>query len=199
MAILILEGVTGSGKSSTVRALQACASFKLYDEDATFDDFLTHFWDNPAAAARRAVKRFESILSEIEKDRDNDYLLERFHFSPIAVGSDPAWYHSINERCVALQCKTAVLTIPAPAVRERSLDRKEYGDKDWQSLIARYGSVEASLGVLRAAQRRRVEAVQESGMPFLLLDTGAMAWEAYGLELARWIGWLTARPGDELS
>jgi hypothetical protein len=192
MAILILEGVTGSGKSSTVRALQACAAFKLYDEDATFDDFLTQFWDNPGAAAGRAVRRFASILTEIEKDPSQNCLLERFHFSPIAVGSDLAWYQAINERCAALGCKVAALTIPEEELRLRALNRKEYCDKDWQFLIARYGSVEASLGVLRAAQRRRVEAIGASGLPSLLIDTSAMAWDDYAAQIARWAGWVRA-------
>jgi hypothetical protein len=187
MAVLILEGVTGSGKSSTVKALQERASFRLYDEDATFDDFLTQFWDNPGAAARREIQRLDSILTEIEQRPDENYLLERFHFSPIAVGSDPALYAAINERCVALQCKTAVLTIPDGQLRCRSLYRKEHGARDWQSLIARYGSEKAALGLLRAAQNVRIEAVKRSGLQFMLIDTEAMAWEEYAAQLAPWL------------
>ncbi|HEX3369876.1 MAG TPA: hypothetical protein VHS56_09905 [Candidatus Cybelea sp.] len=189
MAVLIVEGVTGSGKSSTVRALQSCASFKLYDEHRTFDDFLTQFWDDPREAARRALRRYEAILTEIEQHPGQDYLLERFHFSPIAVGSDPAWYQTINERCAALGCKTAVLTIPQDQLLCRSLNRKEYGARDWQSLIARYGSEKGSLSVLYAAQRRRLEAVERSGLPFILVDTNAMTWDDYAVEIARWSGW----------
>lgn len=189
MAILIVEGVTGSGKSSTVRALQSRASFRLYDENQTFDDFLTHFWDNPATAARREAHRLQAILTEIERGQEEHYLLERFHFSPIAVGSDPAWYRSINERCAALQCKAAVLTIPDDQLRCRALNRKEHGARDWQSLIARYGSEQAALNLIRSSQEHRIEAVQGSGLPFILIDTKAMAWDEYAKELARWAGW----------
>lgn len=189
MAVLILEGVTGSGKSSTVRALQACASFRLYDEDQTFDDFLTHFWDNPSAAARREARRLEAILTEIERAPNEHYLLERFHFSPIAVGSDPAWYHAINERCAALNCKTAVLTVPENQVLCRSLNRREHGARDWQALIARYGSQHAALNLIHAAQNHRIEAVKRSGLQFVLIDTDAMAWDDYAAELARWAQW----------
>ena len=190
MSVLILEGVTGSGKSSTVQALAACASFRLYDEWQTFDDFLTQFWDDPSAAALREIRRLESILTEIEKSPREDYLLERFHFSPIALGSDPAWYQSINERCAALHCKTAVLTVPEEQLRCRSLNRKEHGARDWQALIARYGSEQAAIGLIRAAQNHRIEAVKRSGLPYLLVDTTAMAWREYSTELARWVGWL---------
>lgn len=190
MAILIVEGVTGSGKSSTVRALHSRASFRLYDEQLTFDDFLTHFWDDPRAAGRRAVRRFESILTEIERHPGQHFLLERFHFSPIAVGSDPATYEAINERCAAVGCKTAVLTIPDDQLIWRSLNRREYGAKDWQSLIARYGSEHGALNLLRAAQNHRIEAVKRSGLSFRLIDTSAMAWDDYALQLAQWAEWL---------
>ena len=189
MAILIVEGVTGSGKSSTVRALQSHASFRLYEEQLTFDDFLTQFWDDPREAARRAVRRLESILTEIERHPGEHFLLERFHFSPIAIGSDPAAYRAINERCAALHCKTGVLTIPEDQIRCRSLYRKEHGAKDWQSLIARYGSEQAALNLLRTAQNHRIEAVKRSRLPFRLIDTSAMAWSDYALELAQWVEW----------
>lgn len=173
-----------------MRALQARTEFKLYDEGVTFDDFLTHFWDNPSAAARREVKRLESILTEIEEAPDQHYLLERFHFSPIAVGSDAAWYRSINERCAALHCKAAVLTIPADQLRYRSVNRKEHGAREWQSLTARYGSERAALSLIRSAQNHRIEAVKRSGLPYLLIDTDAMTWDDYAAELARWAEWL---------
>jgi deoxyadenosine/deoxycytidine kinase len=55
MGVLIVEGVTGAGKTSTIEALQRVASFELVDEDATFDDFMTEFLADPDAAARRKV------------------------------------------------------------------------------------------------------------------------------------------------
>jgi hypothetical protein len=189
MAVLIVEGVTGSGKSSTVRALQTCASFRLYDEQATFDDFLTQFWDDPRAAARRALRRFDAILTKIERHPGQHYLLERFHFSPIAVGSDPAQYRAINERCAALHCHTAVLIVPEEQLRCRSLYRKEHGARDWQSLIAHYGSEQAALNLLRTAQDHRIAAIKRSGLPFRLIDTSTMAWDDYALQLARWAEW----------
>jgi hypothetical protein len=62
-------------------------------------------------------------------------------------------------------------------LRCRSLYRKEHGARDWQSLIARYGSEQAAPSLLRGAQNVRIEAVKRSGLPFMLIDTEGMAWQ----------------------
>jgi len=137
MAVLIVEGVTGSVRARRYGLFKRARSFRLYDEQATFDDFLTQFWDDPRAAARRALGGFDAILTKIERHPGQHITYwSRFHFSPIAVGSDPAQYRAINERCAALHCHTAVLIVPEEQLRCRSLYRKEHGARDWQSLIA---------------------------------------------------------------
>ena len=188
MSVVILEGVTGAGKSSTIAALQAMASFQLYGEDLTFGDFMSQFWRDADEAARRTSQRLTRILNEIDPKRD--YMLERFHFSQIAVGSDPAYYRDINDRCLSIHCKVAVLTVPDERLRSRSLNRTEYGGEDWQSLIEHYGSEEAALRVLRQAQDRRIEAVENSGLTFCLFDSSTMAWDEYAHAIGRWAHWL---------
>ena len=54
MSGIILEGVTGAGKSSTIRALRSLASFDLVDEEETFGDFMAEFSVDADSASQGA-------------------------------------------------------------------------------------------------------------------------------------------------
>ena len=190
MSVLIIEGVTGAGKTSTIEALKSVATFELIDEQATLNDFVTEFFANPDAAASLARERMTAILDRIEStSRSERYLIERFHFSQLALGSEWKWYCGINRRCAALECRVVVLVIPDPAIAERSLYREEYGGNDWQKLIEHYGSEENALRQLRRAQAARLEAIEESRLEYLELETGEKTWKRYAVEIAAWSGW----------
>lgn len=190
MSVLIIEGVTGAGKTSTIEALKSVATFELIDEQATLNDFVTEFFANPDAAASLARERMTAILDRIEStSRAERYLIERFHFSQLALGSEWKWYCGINRRCAALECRVVVLVIPDPAIAERSLYREEYGGNDWQKLIEHYGSEENALRQLRRAQAARLEAIEESRLEYLELETGEKTWKRYAVEIAAWTGW----------
>lgn len=152
MSILIVEGVTGAGKTSTIAALRPIADFKLFDEELTFDDFMTDFFVDPDAAALRAANRMAAILSQIEADPSQKYLLERLHFSQLALGSDWKWYREIDSRCGRLGCRVVLLSLPNGELGSRSLYRSEYGGKDWQDFIQRYGSEARSLDAIRLSR-----------------------------------------------
>lgn len=131
-----------------------------------------------------------AILDRIEStSRSERYLIERFHFSQLALGSEWKWYCGINRRCAALECRVVVLVIPDPAIAERSLYREEYGGNDWQKLIEHYGSEENALRQLRRAQAARLEAIEESRLEYLELETGEKTWKRYAVEIAAWSGW----------
>jgi hypothetical protein len=103
---LIIEGVTAAGKSSTIGSLQKIVKFHLVDEDATLDDFLLEFFADPDGAARKARDRMMRILDYITGDDLGRVVLERFHFSMLALGSGWHWYRDIDKRCAALNCKS---------------------------------------------------------------------------------------------
>jgi hypothetical protein len=192
VSVLILEGVTGTGKTSVIEALNQVATFDLIDEEATFDDFMTEFFAGRTSAARRARERMATILDVIEaSSRSRRYLLERFHFSQLALGSDWKWYRDINERCAALGSKVVVLVLPDGQMAERSLYRLEHGGKDWQNLIERYGSEGKALQAINDSQAARLRAVAESRLRHRILDTSEKMWRRYAVEIAQWAGWAT--------
>jgi len=192
VSILIIEGVTGTGKTSVIEALSEIVTFDLIDEEATFDDFMTEFFADPAAAAHRARNRMAEILDGIEAySRSRRYLLERFHFSQLALGSEWKWYRNLNERCAALGVKVVVLTLPDNRLAQRSLYRAEYGGKDWQNLIKHYGSEEEALRVIKDSQASRIRAIEKSRLRHRILDTSEKAWPRYAMEITGWAGWPT--------
>ena len=186
MAVLIVEGVTGTGKSSTVRALEAITPLRLFDEDATFGEFMAEFDLDRDAAARHAQRRMENVLDEIEAAPQEQYLIERFHFSQLALGSDWKWYEQIDRRCAALGCKVVVLTLPPDELASRCLYRVEYEGTDWQSFIPRYGSEAAALNAISRAQQNRIDAVERSLLDHRFVDTSAMDWAGYAADIAGW-------------
>jgi hypothetical protein len=188
--ILIVEGLTGSGKTSTINALQSMASFALVREEETFNDFMTELQEDSDVAASRANARMSLILRRIETTRQNT-LLERFHFSQIALGSDWSHYRDLNDRCRRLGCAVAVLHIPRRLLSSRSLYRTEYGGEDWQSLTQYHGTEESALRALEDTQNLRIEAVKQSGLPHRIIDTSEKAWPEHAAEIASWLGWPT--------
>lgn len=190
MGILILEGVTGAGKSSTIEALASIAVFVRVAEEVTFDSFMDDFSTDPSAASRRARDRLSAVLDTIEGAASSaNYLLERFHFSHLALGSDWKWYQDIDMRCAALKCKVVALTIPNEQLATRSLYRAEYHDADWQHFIPRFGSEEQALRAIRAAQKSRIDAIEASRLERRLIDTHRKAWDNYAAEIVKWADW----------
>jgi thymidylate kinase len=198
VSLLILEGVTGAGKSSTIKALQSIAAFNLIGEETTFDDFMNAFSRDPDTASSLARGRLAAILDEVERaDRSRDYLLERFHYSQLALGSDWKWYREIDARCAALEGKVVVLTVPDDLLASRALYRAEYDGADWQQFVPRFGSEDKALGAIRAAQSARIAGVKQSALPFRLLDTSAQAWDRYASEIASYASFrLRENAGD---
>lgn len=192
MKVTIVEGVTGSGKTSTIKALRSLVTFQHFDEEATFNDFMHDFAADSELAAQRASDRMATILDTVEAENDSQhYIFERFHFSQLALGSDWKWYKHLDERCAALDCKVVALTVPDDQLASRSLYRAEYGGTDWQGLIERVGSEESALRAIRRAQESRLDAIRMSLLEHLIIDTVEGTWSRYACEIADWAGWIS--------
>lgn len=192
MGIAIIEGLTGTGKTSTIETIRALTTFELIDEEATFDDFVTEFLAKPDAAARQATTGMATILDKIEAQRSSRcYVLERFYFSHVALGSPWSFYKGLDERCASLKIKVIVLVIPVEEIVHRSLYRTEHVGRDWQKLIDHYGSEREALRTLSRAQAARIQAVAESRLEHRIVDTREKQWRRYAAEIAEWLDWRT--------
>jgi thymidylate kinase len=187
---LIIEGVTGAGKTSIIAELQTLVPFERFDEDATFDDFMEDLKRDRELARDRANRRMGRILDAVASaEAPRNVLLERFHFSHVALDDDWASYDEIDRRCSAMGFKAVLLTIPEGQIATRSLYRAEYDGRDWQGFVNRYGSEAPALQALESSQRRRIGALRQSRLEHVLIETSARDWRAYARQIAKWAGW----------
>lgn len=189
MGPLIFEGITGAGKSSTLEALRRVCTCSVVSEDVTFGDFMREFDLDPGVAALGFAQRLNSVLDDVARHAAENVVLERFHFSAIALGADAVVLREVELRCRDLGCTVVIFTLPDVALKSRSLYRREYDGADWQGLCSAYGSEQAALRVLRRAQSRRVDAIRAGLLPYLEVETSDMAWERYAEKIAAWAKW----------
>ena len=79
--------------------------------------------------------------------------------------------------------------LPEEHLLSRSLYRFEYDGTDWQNLIQRYGSEADALRAIRLSQQTRVDAIGQSEVTGVLVDTSGKDWMAYAKTLAGCAGW----------
>ena len=176
---VILEGVTGTGKSSTIAALARPPL--VISEEETFGELMDETTREPAVFLRR----LDAVCTRLEQERPAGFLLERFHLSYFAL--EPTWssYREIDARLVDLGVSIVLLVVPEERLRDRSLMREEYGATDWQGFVMHFGSEEKALEALRVSQARRIEALSLTLLRSTVIDTSAKDWPAYAAALLR--------------
>ncbi len=184
---IILEGLTGTGKSSTLAAMHRAALTPalVVPEDDTFGDLMDELARGPLDTSR-LTHRLDAITTRLERERPPEVLLERFHLSYYAQVPDWARYRELDLRLADLGVSLALLVVPDAVLKARSLCRAEYGDTDWQGFVAHYGSEHNAIEALRRSQDRRLEALTRTQLPHLTVDTSGLDWDTYALTIARW-------------
>lgn len=175
---MILEGLTGTGKSSVLRALArgAAHTYDMFDEEVTFGEFFAELVAHPE---RPDFSRLHATLAEVERRAAAGaayrFVLERFHPSYYALYPDRAAYAAIDRRAAALGTAIVLLDLPDALLRERSLyraDRPEHAE----ALLRLYGDETRALEALRRSRDARRAYVRASACPHVILDTGDRAW-----------------------
>lgn len=195
--ILILEGVTGSGKSQILRALGRRPAFatrlgpgRVISEDDTLGEVMDEIAKLGGPPARH-LSRLDRILADLEREvkaaPEARFVLERFHLSYYALLPDWALYLPYERALERLGCASILLTIDPAVLTERSLDRIDRLATDWTAgMVAHYGSREMALGAIAGSQRRRVEALSLTRLPTGVIDTTGQAWDAYAGAILKW-------------
>jgi hypothetical protein len=188
---ILLEGVTGAGKTQTLRALMHHSEFstllgsgRVFDEDETFGEFMAEI-EGQEISDRRHFRRLDRVLTLLEQDaasiRDRaGFVLERFHLSYYALLPDWDLYAGFDGRLARLKCLTVLLHIPDQDLELRCLDRKDRAGTTWSDdMIKHFGSRAAVLDAIVQSVGRRREAAQKSRLPILEIDTDSRSWKAY--------------------
>jgi len=92
VAGILIEGVTGAGKTQTLRALMHHSQFstllgsgRVFDEDETFGEVMTEIQE-PGIPDHHYLRRLESVFEQLEQQGRSahasaSFVLERFHLS----------------------------------------------------------------------------------------------------------------------
>lgn len=197
MRILIIEGVTGAGKSETLRALGRQPAFaaglgpgRVISEEDTLGEVMDEIAQLGGPPARH-VWRLDRVLAALERESkaapEARFVLERLHLSYYALLPDWELYVPHERALERLGCASVLLTIDPAALAARSLDRADRRETDWtEGMIAHYGSRDATLAEIARSQQRRLDALTLTRLPTLVIDTTGQAWDDYAREILKW-------------
>jgi hypothetical protein len=187
--IVIIEGVTGAGKSSVIAELQTrltdkyqSIQFRLILEEETLGDLMEQYRD-PVWRANPHFASLESVLSGLESgasasDGPSLVLVERFHLTAFALLPRWSLLRRFDERLARLEAVHVLLTYPPSLAEQRAILRPDrtgwaVGMDDW------YGSRTAAVRAAIVSQKRRWHGLTLSALPFLHLDTREQMWPRY--------------------
>ena len=188
--ILIIDGITGAGKSSVLRHLRARveaspegAATHFIPEDDTLGQLMDQVRD-PAWRASPTFEALEAVLKRLERELAAEparrFVVERFHLTTYALF--PKWelLRGYDERLARLGAAQVLLSYPEALAERRAIERVDRVEENWaQGMDAWYGSRAAALEAVLQSQRRRWEGQRESLLPFLHLDTREADWARY--------------------
>lgn len=191
---LILEGVTGAGKSSTLAALTRCAerpawlqAARLISEDETLGELMAEDLQDPSRSVAERTARLTRVLALVTAAPPGApaFLLERFHLSYYALQPDWAPHVAMDAALAEHGFRQVLLTVPEAEIRRRSLHRVDRAEEEWaQGMIAYFGSEERALEALVASRTRRLACCAWTRLPTLILDTSAMDWDETARQIA---------------
>ena len=190
--VLILDGVTGTGKTSTLTTLARCdarpvwlRSARVVTEEETLGELLSEEMQDPSLSDHERAWRLEAVLTKIEGEPSRSFVLERFHLTYSALM--PSWpgFEDVDARLATLGTCVVLLTVPEGSLETRSLRRVDQGP-DWTAGMSKlYGSAEAALRAIVDSQRRRRECLSRTKLRWMEICTADKDWDDYALRIAR--------------
>lgn len=197
MRILIIEGVTGAGKSETLRALGRQSAFaarlgpgRVIPEEDTLGEVMDEIAQLGGPPARH-VWRLDRVLAALERESraalGARFVLERFHLSYYALLPDWTLYETYERALERLGCASVLLTVDPSALAARSLERADRRGMGWtEGMIAHYGSRDAALSAIARSQQRRLDALTLTRLPTRIIDTTGQDWDDDAREILKW-------------
>jgi predicted ATPase len=198
--ILIIDGITGAGKSSVLREVrtrleaspEGSETHFIFEEE-TIGELMTQVKD-PTWRAAPTFEALERVLDRMEQGLsvhpDRKYIVERFHLTAYALFPEWQWLERFDARLARLGAAQVLLSYPEHLAERRAIERVDRQDEQWaQGMDAWYGSRAAALEAVLQSQRNRWNGLRKSALPFLHLDTRAAEWPRYAATLLTfWTG-----------
>lgn len=180
--ILLVDGVTGAGKSTVIRHLSAIVpSAIVVPEEETLGDLMDLIRD----ASWRAAPRFlalERVMDRLERE-DATFIVERFHSTAFALFPEWDLLAPFDERLARLGAHQVLLTYRNAHAEARAIERPDR--EAWaEGMDAHYGSRALAIDAVVKSNARRIEQLSLSRLPFLHLDTTEREWVHYARTIA---------------
>lgn len=181
--ILIIEGVTGGGKTSVIKELRRLidVSVSFIEEETTLGLIMDQIRDpewmkNPEFDALASV--METLEDDLSRNPQRRYLVERFHLTAYALTGYWEKLQEFDMRMHELGARMVLLTYPDRLVERRSILRIERNN--WaEGMIQYYGSKEKAISAVVDSQRSRWDGLSRTSIPFLHIDTREQDWLLY--------------------
>jgi hypothetical protein len=183
---LIIDGVTGAGKTQTIRNLRNSpdfASMQFIDEDSILGDVMEHI-DDPTRDNRAKWAPLFRVLDQIDS-KPVRYLLERFHPSFFALVPDWDLFQGVDRALARMNFRVVLLHYDEEAISKRGLNREDRLGTGWiEGMKRSYGGEAAAVKAISVSQRRRFDCADKSELPSLAIDTTDMEWPRYAEAIA---------------
>lgn len=194
MSGLILEGVSGTGKSTILRALNQSDRFihKSFLSSIVLSEHQTQrvlerkereeglTQSDNVALLDQHVTYLECMRERLEQMQwcDNNrtnmripYVFERFHFTHVHHYNHMSWsdVQGIDLRLAKLNCKICLFAVDDSILENRIITGR---DSDWRGYLARYGKTNEEIIEYYVAQQKQVrDLCDESALETLIVDT----------------------------
>jgi thymidylate kinase len=131
--VLIVEGVTGAGKSSVLAELRRrLDDTEFVMEEETLGDLMNQV-RHTAWRQQPTFEALESVLTRVERESDS-FLIERFHLTAYALFPEWKHYQGFDDRLQRLAAAMVLLTFPEHQANERSISRPDR--ENWEKEVA---------------------------------------------------------------
>jgi hypothetical protein len=201
--LLIIEGVTGTGKSRTIAMLADWARrvghpVHVIDEDLTMGSFLEDV-RVPSWRERPAFPGLDAGFAAVERLRREDeralVVLERFHLTVYALFSHWRLVRQYDRALHALGAAQVLLDYRPALTEQRSVlcpDRSGWADE----MDEYYGGRLLAIAAVRQSQANRRRALLMSELPYLHLDNSGGNWDDCAAAILAYCGYSFHLPGS---
>lgn len=201
---IIIDGLTGAGKTRVLNALIRLPDFAvarsqalLYDEDATMGgtlvpgDVMDELGDAGTSDAFR-WRRLEAVLSALEtspgRSDSGRFLVERFHLTYHVLMPDEGLFAAIDSRLGRLGAGLVLLTYPDSEIPVRALHRPDRAGTLWLEEMTHGRDESGVVDELRYAARKYRDALAFSKLPSMIIDTESRDWEDFARQILMFAG-----------
>jgi thymidylate kinase len=180
---IIIEGLTGAGKSQIISQLKKISQENILDqyeiiyENDTFGELLAEIKEKKTD--KEKLFRLNNCLDKIRKG-SGKFILERFHFSYYPFINNWELYREIDQELKDLNFMLILLTYQEELLEERAVKHRDVlNSTGSKALIEYFGSLEKAISAYKESQGKRIECLKYTKLPYVEIDTSEMKWQNY--------------------